>query len=157
MLVVRKVRGVLKTALSWGVGWATAAGLLHPLALVLGETGLLGHGLLQDLTFAGAIGFFGGAVFATGLAVSEDRRSLDQIRILAGTLWGAAAGFVGPAVLALITGGFGNYLEFAADVPLFLATLTGLGAASGAAMTAIARRADRAAVRARGDFERLGA
>lgn len=142
--------------MSWGVGWAAAAGLLHPLALLLGETGLLGHGLIQDITFAGSIGFFGGSVFAAGFALSENRRSLDQIRILAGTLWGAAAGFVGPAALALLTGGFGNYLEFAAGAPLFLATLTGLGAASGAAMTALARRADPTALGPADDLDRLG-
>lgn len=146
MLVVRKARGVVKTALSWGVGWAAAAGLLHPLARLFGEPGLLGHGLVPDITFAGLIGFFGGSVFATGLALSENQRSLDQIRVLAGTLWGAAAGFVGPAALALLTGGFGNYLEFAAGAPLFVATMTGLGAASGAAMTAIARQAEPAAL-----------
>lgn len=154
-LVVRKARGVVKTALSWGTGWATAAGLLHPLARLLGEPGLLGRGPLQDMAMAGFIGLSGGAVFAAGLAVSEDHRRLDEVRLLSGTLWGAAAGFAGPAVIALLGGDFGAYLAFATETPLFLVTLTTLGAASGTAMTALAKQADRAILAPTPELQRL--
>lgn len=155
-LALRRARGLLKTALSWSVGWATAAALLHPVALLLGELGLLGQGLVHDVAFAGFIGFFGGAVFASGLALSEHRKRLDQVRVLAGTLWGAAAGFAGPASLALAIGDFGDYLRFAAQTPLFLVTLTALGAASGAAMTVIAKRSDAPGMGRENRFDRLG-
>jgi hypothetical protein len=147
---------VLTTALTWGVGWAAAAGLLHPAAVLLGESGLLGQGLVQDVVFSGFIGFFSGAVFASGLALSEHRMRLDQVRVLAGTLWGAAAGFAGPASLALLIGDFGDYLRFAAQTPLFVVTLTALGAASGAVMTGIAKRSDAREIGHEGDVDLLG-
>lgn len=141
---MRKLRGILKTGLTWAVGWAAGAGILHPLAGLFGAAGLLGNGWLPDIVFAGLIGGFGGAVFATGLALSEDARGLDQIRVLSGLLWGAAAGFAGPACLALLVGDLSSYLYFATHTPLFLVTLTTLGAASGAGMTALARAAAQA-------------
>ncbi len=140
---MRRLRGVLKTGLTWAVGWAAAAGLLHPLSGLVGAGGLLGNGWLQDVVQAGLIGGFGGTVFAAGFALSEGRRRLDEVRPLAGLLWGAAAGFAGPATVALVLGELPRYLVYTTQAPLFVATLTSLGAASGLGMTMIAREAGR--------------
>ena len=89
---LRRIRGAIGMGVTWGVAWSVA-GLL--LAIITG--------FKADAPFPlifGVLGFFAGIIFSVFLALTEGRRSIDQISLprLAG--WGAAGGLLLSAVFA---------------------------------------------------------
>lgn len=115
---LRRLRGALGLAVTWGVTWAIAAGLIGglatsavlilsghfpPVPLLIGAFGLAG----------GISGFVSGAGFALLLTTSARRRTLDDINpIQFGILGAIPAAVVGwllfhQAGLALVATGFG--------------------------------------------------
>ena len=138
---LRRLRGVLGTSVSWGVSWSGLGLVLHALALAFGETGFFGPGLFTDILTPGLMGFLGGGLFAGGFTISERRKTLRQVKVSTGALWGMVAGLIGPgSVMALVLAAVGlNVGDVVYFLPTFLATGV-LGAASGAAMTSLAKR-----------------
>ena len=93
---LRRIRGILGTALTWAIGWGAAGAGLHLFGI-----GLSRH--LGETAFFGAfLGFLAGGSFAVTLAAIEGRRRLDQLSLGRVGLWGALGGvavaywFVGP-------------------------------------------------------------
>jgi hypothetical protein len=139
--LVRKVRGIVGTGLSWAFGWSIAGTALHAgLALF----GLVSRpDLLVEPFMYGVWGLFGGSVFAGILAVAEHRRTLPELRPARMAVWGALAGVSVPVVYHLLGGGAGwawfSGVATTPEVWASLAIIAPLGAASATAMTAIAR------------------
>lgn len=126
---MRRVRGALGIAATWGAvfavvlgGLAVVAGIFDPDSIDPGET--IGR-------FAGIGMFFGavsGLVFSTLLAVSENRKRLRRLSTGRAAMWGA----VGTAAIPLLTG--------VADSMVIL--VCPIGAALAATSVAIARRGE---------------
>jgi hypothetical protein len=99
--LLRRTRGALGVALTWGVVWAalflvlfTIIGLVHPQSVSEpGETPM-GFALI-----GAGYGFFSGVVFALLLAVAERGRSISDLPLWRVALWGAVA----PAAWPLLT------------------------------------------------------
>ena len=83
---LRRLRGIIGTAITWGLGWGAAAAVLQ----------LFGFGLTSGLggsAFLGSIlGFMAGGSFAVMLTVGDGRRRLDQLSLGRVGLWGAIGG-----------------------------------------------------------------
>ena len=135
------MRGVVGTGITWALGWMGVGAVLHFVFRSFGYHGFIGISLYWDLVMNAAMGLVGGTVFASGLLLTEGRRGLDGIRVRRGAFWGVLAGLVGPIVYLSIGVGF-PWLEIMRIWPLFLGTAV-FGGGSGAAMTAIAKTANR--------------
>ncbi len=130
---IRRLRGALGLALTWGVTWAIAAGLIGGLA-TSAVLMLRGHFppvplLMAAFALAGGIsGFVSGAGFALLLTTSARRRTLEDINPLQFGLLGAI-----PAAV------FG-WILFRQAGPALVATGLGFVAATGSLV--LARRAN---------------
>lgn len=138
---MKKVRGILGTGISWAVGWTGAGVALHALFRAFDYAGFIGITLLGDVAIHAAMGFLGGAIFATGFVLTEGGRRLGDLRLGGGAVWGAVAGLLAPTLVLML--GFGSTWGALTGIwPLFLGT--GLfGAGSGTLMTAVARASAR--------------
>lgn len=115
---LRRLRGALGLAITWGITWAIAAGLIGGLATSAVMI-LRGHFppvplLMAAFALAGGIsGFVSGAGFALLLTTSARRRTLDDLNPLQFGLLGAIPAAVfgwilfRQAGLALVATGFG--------------------------------------------------
>lgn len=147
MSSLRRVRSAAVIALVWGAFWGVATFLLvGTWWLLTFPDAFLRQAFLIELLRQSAIATVVGAAVGTGftlsLATMRDRRSLDSVSMLRFVLAGAAAALAALTLLfwwigALKGSGLG-FLLTEWDVPAVLAIL---GAASGAATLAIARRA----------------
>jgi ABC-type phosphate/phosphonate transport system permease subunit len=96
--LLRRARGVLVTALLWGVAW----GLPAALVLLSHAAGHAGRRPGDEIwrAFLGAtlsialLGAFCGAVFALVLTLLEQRQTLDQLASRRVAAWGALGGLV---------------------------------------------------------------
>ncbi len=134
-MLLKRLRGVLGTALTWATGWGVLGAGLHLVAVALGWFGLFGVTLASDVIGHALIGFLGGAGFSMGLLLTERRGSLAQLSVGRSAAWGGVAGLVGSAVVLATLGGFGMLPSLA---PVLLAGSV-LGAVSGGGMSAVAR------------------
>lgn len=129
--LLRRIRGALGMGLTWAVGWFGVGALIGVTFFGGGlDAALLWNGLL----FAVA-GLIGGVSFSTVLAISERRRTLEQVSAGRFAGWGALGGLVVAAVLSI---GGGPLTVTTALVAL---VLTVLGAGSAVGSLALARRA----------------
>lgn len=117
---LRRLRGAVGMALTWGVAWAVP-------------------GLLVGVPQWILVGLIAGAGFSVVLGIAERRHRLEELSLPRVAAWGAV-GAVGSALVAmplllLISGG-------ALAVLPFLSVVAGLGAGSAAGTLAIARKAD---------------
>jgi hypothetical protein len=137
--VLRVLRGVVRTAVVWGVLWALAAGLF-----VIGVE-MFGPGRTIDplrafvgvAIFFTGIGAWAGGVFALMMAAAERRHSFAELSTARVALWGAAGGVSLPLMILLV-----NLRAGPADEglwPMFFCTV--LGTLSAWGMLAVARRA----------------
>lgn len=151
MSIMRRIRGVAGTAITWASGWGLLGAALHAVALAMGWNGLIGVTWVGDILGHAAIGFSGGAVFAAGLLISERGRGIADVRLSASAFWGGLAGLLGAATVLGALGGVGLLPE------LWPALMAGaaLGVGSGAGMSAIARAGDRG-LRSGADHAMLG-
>jgi hypothetical protein len=98
MKLLRVLRGILGTAVAWGLAWI-------PLTLVTwGVAGVLG-GNVPPLRVTGAIvigaairGMISGAAFASVLALAGRRRTFENLRLRDMLVWGAIGGIVAPVI-----------------------------------------------------------
>ncbi len=133
---LRRIRGVVGTALTWAAGWAG-------FAFILSLTGYFGAlGTVQVYAAVAAlwavVGFVGGAIFSVVLGIAERRRSFDEMSLPRFAVWGAVGGLL--LAIPWLTG---------AGPPPALSEILGtgvvmglLGAGSAAGSLALARRAD---------------
>lgn len=139
---LRRIRAAVGMGLIWGVGWAVVGGAIM-------EGIVDPHGKILDMwpqTLA-IPGFLCGAVFAVLLGIAASGRRFEELSLPRFGALGAGTGLL-LGVLAAATG--------PASLPLWLraavviAPLTILSAASATASLAVARLAERRALRAPG-------
>jgi uncharacterized membrane protein YjfL (UPF0719 family) len=133
---LRRIRGVLGTALTWAAAWSG-------LAFVLSLVGFFGTpGSVQFYAvlaaFGAVVGFVGGTIFSVVLRIAERHRSFDDMSLPRFAGWGA----VGGVLLAML------WVTGAGPPPtlgeiLSTGVIMGLmGAGSAGGSLALARRAD---------------
>ena len=128
---VRRLRGTLGLAITWGLGWALAGGAAGALLGVLLIARGLGGSLWQLVWGMGLVGAITGTLSAVGfaalLATSARRRELRDLSVAGGGLLGAAA--AGAIALAISRDG------------TFTVASAILGLTAGAGSLLLARRA----------------
>jgi len=139
--LLRKLRGIVGTGLSWGFSWSFLGTALHWSLASLGFVGA--PDMIVTATMYGLMGFYGGCVFGGVLSLTEHRRSLSELHLGRVAGWGALGGLFVPVVYHLLGGGAGlrwfSLLWTSPELWFTLAIIAPLGAASAAGMTAIAR------------------
>ena len=126
---LRRIRGGIGIGFAWGAAWSVAGIVLAVLTRFQADAPF-------PLVF-GAFGFLAGIIFSAFLALTEGRRSFDQMSIPRFAGWGAVGGLVLSALFAKAASlGWGDVL---AIVPTF--ALASAVCASGS--LALARRAGR--------------
>ncbi len=141
---MRRLRGILRTALVWGIAW-TLPGIVWVRGLlwlthaqVPGLGGVFWSSVIQNWTLVGAIS---GALFALVFSAAERRtHSLESLSMRRFAMWGAIGGaglplILFPAMARMIPSAIGQALGAAAVYGL-------LGAASAAGSLRLARRAN---------------
>ena len=142
--LLRKLRGIIGAGVTWAVGWALVMMLIGiGISIVDPDSIDQGEEIWRVLGIVGTVGFFSGTIFGGLMALAEGRRtSLMELSPLRAALLGALAG----AALPLLTGINDSVLSN--TVPL--------GALFASATVALARRAERAELRAQErEIERL--
>lgn len=99
--ILRRLRGIVGTAITWGAGWAlvgaalsTIVGIVDPPAIDAGE------GPLSIARIIGTVGLVIGAFFASVFTLAEGKRkSIAELSLLRATAWG----MIGAAILPLAT------------------------------------------------------
>jgi len=139
--ILRKLRGIVGTGISWAFGWSIVGTALH---LSLALLGLVGRpDMMVEPFMYGLLGFYGGSAFGGVLALTEHKRSLSELRLGRVAVWGVLAGIFVPVIYHLLGGGAGlswfSHLWTSSDLWISLAIIAPLGAGSAAGMTAIAR------------------
>ena len=146
MRLLRKLRGIGATALTWGLSWAVLGGVvlacIELLWPTLPQMNLSGPAIAWELfrigfRLAGMIGLIAGALFAIMVALAERRRTLATLSVRRMSAWGALGGASIPLVgVALYAASEGAWpYGFA---PL-IAVTGALGAFSSWAMLRLAR------------------
>ena len=130
---LRRLRGILRTGLTWAIGWA---GVTLGIALLSGvPLRFLAVGAISSL----AQGFLAGGIFAVILSIAERRHTLEDLSLKRTALWGGVGGvLLRLAALPLILP-LGIPLP-SILMPIVFDGLTGAGFASGS--VALARRAE---------------
>jgi len=135
---LKRIRGAFGVGLTWAAVWGTFGAVLGTIM------GFPEFGFEVAIFFGwrdAAMGFVGGATFASLLRLTEGRHRFDELRIPRFAAWGGLGGFlIGAGYLGAwwLLGGVG---PDAAAVQ-WLATPTLLGAASASGSLALARSAD---------------
>lgn len=126
---LRRIRGAIGMGFIWGAAWSVAG--LAPRWV---------FGFDADAPFPlifGALGFLAGVTFSALLALTQGRRSFDQMSLPRFAAWGAAGGLLLAALFAMAASlGWGDVLAVAPTFALACAVC-----ASGS--LAVARRAVR--------------
>jgi hypothetical protein len=125
---MRRVRGVLGTAVTWSLAWVGLGAGFGALA------GLPLSFLLRMALNSSVAGFVAGASFAVILSVAERNNSLEDLSLRRVALWGAGGGLL----LSLIP------MAFGVPVPYLLGPLVingGIGAGMATGSVVLARRA----------------
>ena len=124
---LRKVRGALGIAATWGAAWAVIGAGLSVITGIVDPASIdPGEGPLRIGAIFGAIGGISGFTFGLVMSFAERRRSIADLSIGRAALWGV----LGAAALPLLTTMNNNLLIMVCP----------LGAAFAAASVAIARR-----------------
>ena len=129
MNVLRRVRGALGMGLTWGAAWGAAGFVLAVITRFQADAPF-------PLIF-GVLGFIAGVIFSAVLALTEGRRSFDQMSLPRFAGWGAAGGLLLSALFARAASlGWG-------DVVVIVPTFALASAACASGSLALARRAMR--------------
>lgn len=141
----RRVRGMLKMGLAWGIGWAVIGG-----GIMEGIVDPQGRILDMWPQTLAVPGFFGGAIFSTVLWLADGQRLFEDLSVGRCAAWGAVGGLLVsmlPAAMVLI-----GVLDPGNPDPnllkatsLFALPLVPLSALSAAGSLLLARRAERRA------------
>ena len=126
---LKRVRGILGTALTWAIGWV---------GLGVGIGALAGFPfsyLLRMALNSSVAGFMAGASFAVILSVAERNHSLEDLSLRRVALWGGAGGLL----LSVVP------MAFGVPVPYLLGPLVinvGIGAGMATGSVVLARRGE---------------
>jgi len=123
---LRRLRGVIKTGLTWAVGWA---GFFAVVGAIL-ETNVP-----RAVFIGGFMGLIVGGAFSVILSITERRHRLEDLSLWRVALWGGLGGI-------LVTGSFNLLAGSEGLIWPLVATMAFFGAASSAGTVAIARRPD---------------
>jgi hypothetical protein len=136
---LRRIRGAIGMGLIWGAAWGLAGTMLAVVTRFKADAPF-------PLIF-GVLGFLAGLIFSAILAVTEGRRSFDQMSLPRFAVWGATGGFLLSAFFAKAASlGWGDVLAIA---PTFAVAC----AACASGSLAVARRAGpRGLLASRGDI-----
>jgi hypothetical protein len=135
--LLRRLRGIIGTGISWATVWGVAGVGLHLLAQAFGWPGFAASSLFQDMVAFATMGFCGGFVFSTGFLLTEGRRTLNELAVSRGGFWGGLAGLTGPVLALLLAAG--APMELIWEIwPVFVGTAV-FGAGSGVTMTLLAK------------------
>ena len=131
--IIKRLRGIIGTGITWALGWAGALAALH---LLTGAS----LQFIGQIALSGMVrGFIAGGAFAVILSIAERRHTLEDLSLRRIALWGGIGGsllFVTTLPLLLQLGiPLGSIL-----VPLAINGLLGAGFATGS--VALARRAE---------------
>lgn len=104
--LLRRIRGVLVTALLWGIAWlpvGLAVGIYRALTISID----FGAGFYWRIISGSALvwavwGAISGAVFATLLALLERRRNVDTLSSRRTAVWGALGAMAVPGTVLII-------------------------------------------------------
>jgi len=125
---LRRLRGILGMAVTWGVG---LAGLFTLAGFIIGGVFVPGLALT-----GGYLGLIAGSAFAVILSIAEGRHKLKDLSLWRMALWGGIGGAIVAGATNLIGGSGGIIWDFVVVVAL-------IGAGASAGTVAIAKRADR--------------
>jgi hypothetical protein len=89
---LRRIRGAIGMGLIWGAAWGVAGTMLAVLTRFKADAPF-------PLIFS-VLGFIAGVIFSAVLALTEGRRSFDQMSLPRFALWGAMGGLLLSAVFA---------------------------------------------------------
>jgi hypothetical protein len=142
--LLKRLRGAIKTGLTWGASWGVFGAVLHGVAVAFGWREIILPALIDDVLAFSALGLIGGTVYSAGLVLSERGRSIEHLRIGRFALWGLVAGLVGPVGIWIL-GGNSSWISLSTAWSFYVGTAM-LGAGSGGTMAAIARAAARDAL-----------
>ena len=99
---LKRLRGVIKTGLTWAIGWPVLGGVLLLGEVVFGladpSSWDLG-GTLVGLGFISAIGFIAGSVFGVVFSILERHKKLEDLSLWRIALWGTVGGLTLRALL----------------------------------------------------------
>jgi len=123
--LLRRLRGIIGTGLTWAVGWA---GIFSVLGVIFGAGSVPGVAVVFGFT-----GLVAGSAFAVILSIAERRHRLEDLSLWRTALWGGLGGIL---VAAAFSGSWVNFWSFAA-------TMAVSAAASSAGTVAVAKRAER--------------
>jgi len=131
---LRRLRGAIRTAVTWAVGWAAAGGIFGAVTVVSGIDPASALFWIPA-TFAAA-GFVGGMIFSAVLGLIEGRRTFAQMSLPRFAAWGALGG----ALVSILIVAMGLVGSTASVVATVMLPLLAAGSASGS--LALARGAD---------------
>ena len=137
---LRRVRGILGTAVTWAAGWSvigTALWLAADLLFLHAATAGPGVRVLTFFATFGVLGFTSGAIFSAVLGLTEGRRRFDQMSLPRFATWGA----VGSGLLCLGVLAAESWQMPGTEL-LLLGFITVMGAGSAAGSLALARKVD---------------
>ena len=134
---LKRIRGVLGTALTWAAAWSGLGTILWGVPYLVGGSpfGVVAGLFTFAVTF-GVMGFIGGAAFSTVLGIAEGRRSFDEMSLPRFAAWGAVGG--GLMSVLMFAAGSGVNLGSAG----MIGAIALMGAGSAAGSLALARRAE---------------
>jgi len=89
---LRRIRGAIGMGLTWAAAWGAAGTLLAVMTRFQADAPF-------PLIF-GVLGFIAGVIFSATLALTEGRRSFDQMSLPRFAVWGATGGLLLSAVFA---------------------------------------------------------
>jgi membrane associated rhomboid family serine protease len=142
MLILRRIRGLMGTALIWAMLWSLVGAALAIYNLIREgpeRPGIELQYIAWVAVFYGAWGAISGAMFALVLAAAERRRSLNDLSMLRFTIWGSLAAVALPILYILFFNGL-LVVELVPSLALFAVT-AGLGAMCAGLTLGLARRA----------------
>ena len=142
---LKRLRGVIKTGLTWAVAWGGLFGAIILGFILWGAVfgpddaleGLELFPLLKMVYGAGQVGFLGGCAFGAVFSVLERHKNLKEITFKRVALWGVLGGL---AVVALF------YAIYGTPIGVIQYVVLGIGSATGT--VALAKRADRKLIQA---------
>ena len=141
MLILRRLRGILTTALLWAVAWAVVAPLIFLfLALLFDSPWPLRRLALSALYVGLVAGAGAGALFASALMLAEQTRKLQALSKVRLAIWGALAGSWWYVLVALQTPWTWNPAQIG-PFWVAMALTAGAGSLSGLTTVWLARRA----------------
>jgi hypothetical protein len=127
--LLRRLRGIIATGLTWAVGWAGLYGALLLVMRLLGAEAQWDLSLVLRVVFnVGSLGFIAGSMFGAILSLQERHKKLEDLTFGRIALWGGLAGL---GIVALLGAAYIG--------PVIIFTVLGVGSATGT--VALARRA----------------